>query len=375
MTADLDGLTPGWLRSKPGIKWASAAPGEIAAWVADMDFPIPPIVAGAIARVVEDGDLGYPDLRGGPRLAEPFVRWTRSTHGVHLEPDHIREFDDVLNAVQAVLSVTVPNGGTVAIHTPTYPPFLDTIDRFGYRMEAMPFHLREGRWRFDLEAAAAAVERADAVIVVNPHNPTGRVLDRSELEVIVDAARATGTVVVADEVHADLVYQGHRHLTMAGMEPEAVTIMSATKAFNMAGIRCAVAHIGSDIVRERLAALPHHLFGAVSNLSVVATAAAWTDEGARWLSDVRSVLERNRTIVMERMPEGFDAVAPEATYLAWIDTRGRLGEDPARRIREDTGLILSRGSDFGPDAGTFVRLNFATGRSILTDIMDRMNQI
>ncbi len=365
----------GWLRSRPGIKWACAAPSEIAAWVADMDFPIPPVVASGIQRVVETGDLGYPDLREGVRLAEPFVRWMRSAHGVDLDPGSVREFDDVLNAVQAVLSVMVPPGGTVAIHTPTYPPFLETIERFGYRMEPIPFQLRDGGWGFDLEAAAGAVERADAVIVVNPHNPTGRVLDHSELKAIVDAAVATGTTIIADEVHGDLVYQGHRHVTMAGLEPAAVTITSATKAFNMAGIRCAVAHIGSDTVRERLRAVPHHLFGAVSNLSVAATAAAWSDEGALWLSSVRSVLERNRTTVIERMPNGLDVVPPEATYLAWIDTRGRLGEDPAHRIRENTGLILSRGSDFGPDTASFVRLNFATGQSILAEIMDRMNRI
>ena len=375
MTVDLDRMALGWLRSRPGIKWACAAPSEIAAWVADMDFPIPPVVASGIQRVVETGDLGYPDLREGVRLAEPFVRWMRSAHGVDLDPGSVREFDDVLNAVQAVLSVMVPPGGTVAIHTPTYPPFLETIERFGYRMEPIPFQLRDGGWGFDLEAAAGAVERADAVIVVNPHNPTGRVLDHSELKAIVDAAVATGTTIIADEVHGDLVYQGHRHVTMAGLEPAAVTITSATKAFNMAGIRCAVAHIGSDTVRERLRAVPHHLFGAVSNLSVAATAAAWSDEGALWLSSVRSVLERNRTTVIERMPNGLDVVPPEATYLAWIDTRGRLGEDPAHRIRENTGLILSRGSDFGPDTASFVRLNFATGQSILAEIMDRMNRI
>ena len=374
MIDDLDTMSLEWLRSKPGIKWARAREGELAAWVADMDYPIPQVVSRAISDVLASGDLGYPDLRDGPRLARPFVDRMSARHGLALSPDRVREFDDVLNAIQAVLHVSVPSGGRVAIHTPTYPPFLDTITTMGYVMEPIPYRRHSGRWEFDVEAASVTVARSHALILVNPHNPTGRVLAVDELRPLVTAAQATGTLLIADEVHADLVYSPHRHVALAGLEPQSVTVTSATKAFNLAGIRCAVAHIGSDDVWERLQSRPHHLFGAVSNVSVAATAAAWSREGDAWLDNVRGILERNRRRVTDRMPAPLEVIEPEATYLAWIDTCSALGDDPADEIRKRTGVILTSGNDFGPEGHGFVRLNFATSGDIVDEILDRISQ-
>ncbi|MGF1665047.1 MAG: aminotransferase class I/II-fold pyridoxal phosphate-dependent enzyme [Acidimicrobiia bacterium] len=372
--AEFDDLDREWLRTRPGIKWARADEGELAAWVADMDFPIPSVVAAALSSVIERGDLGYPDLRHGPRLEPLFLERMTRRHGVSLAPGRVREFDDVLNAVQAVLSVSVEPGAAVAIHTPTYPPFLDTIARMGYQLRPIPFERTSEGWHFDVAEAAATVASSAALILVNPHNPTGRVLRHHELEPMLTAATASHTLVIADEVHADLTHPGAQHTPASSLHPATVTVTSATKSHNLAGIRCAVAHIGSGAVWEGLATRPEHLFGAVSNLSIAATMAAWSEEGDGWLESLTSVLTRNRTLVAEGLDSRFDLVTPEATYLAWIDTaRTGISRPAAETIRSGTGLILTPGEDFGAGGSGFVRLNFATSVSVLTDAIERMN--
>ncbi len=371
---DFDDLDPTWLRTKPGIKWARAGEGELAAWVADMDFPIPPAVAAELSSVVERGDLGYPDLRRGPCLEPIFLDRMSRRYDLVLTSGRVREFDDVLNAVQAVLSVSVEPGAPVAIHTPTYPPFLDTIARMGFELRPIPYQRTPDGWSFDVDQAAATVASSSALILVNPHNPTGRVLRRDELEPMLTAAGSSSTVVIADEVHADLTHPGAHHIPAASLHPDTVTVTSATKSHNLAGIRCAVAHVGSGPVWEQLTARPEHVFGAVSNLSVAATRAAWSDEGERWLDRLEEVLVRNRALVAETLDSRFDHVMAEATYLAWIDTRATGIDQPAAEaIRRATGLILTPGEDFGTGGTGFVRLNFATSLGLLTDAIQRMN--
>lgn len=369
-----DELDREWLRTKPGIKWARAGEAELAAWVADMDFPIPPVVAAALTSVIERGDLGYPDLRHGPRLEQVFLDRMSRRYGVELAPGRVREFDDVLNAVQAALTVSVEPGAPVAIHTPTYPPFLDTIARMGHELRPIPFERTPEGWSFDVVEAASTVASSAALVLVNPHNPTGRVLRHDELEPMLTAAASSATVVIADEVHADLTHPGARHTPAALLHPAAVTVTSATKSHNLAGIRCAVAHVGSDLVWERLTGHPEHLFGAVSNLSVAATVAAWSRQGEHWLEDLRAVLARNRSLLAGELDRRFDHVMPDATYLAWIDTRATAIVRPAAEtIRSRTGLILSPGEDFGAAGAGFVRLNFATSFTVLTDAIHRLN--
>jgi cysteine-S-conjugate beta-lyase len=371
---DFDDLDLHWLRSKPGIKWARAGDNELAAWVADMDFPIPPAVAAALSTVVDRGDLGYPDLRGGPRLEPIFLDRMSRRYDATLEPGRVREFDDVLNAVQGVLSVSLAPGAPIAMHTPTYPPFLDTIVRMGYELRPIPFERTSAGWSFDVARAVDTVASSAALILVNPHNPTGRVLRRDELEPMLTAAASSSTLVIADEVHADLTHPGSHHVPAASLHPDTVTVTSATKSHNLAGIRCAVAHVGSEPVWEQLTGRPEHLFGAVSNLSITATAAAWSEEGERWLDQLEEILVRNRALVAETLDSRFDHVMGEATYLAWIDTRATgIDQHAAEAIRRATGLILTPGEDFGAGGTGFVRLNFATSLGVLTDAIQRLN--
>lgn len=378
---DFDALDEDWLRRKPGIKWQRFGEGVLPAWVADMDFPVPAVVRQALVDVVDGGDLGYPDWRGGSPLREAFASRMAVRYGWEPDPGRVRELTDIIQGLQLSLHLASAPGDGVAIHTPSYPPFLSSIEAMGRRLVPLPMEDTPAGWRFDAERAESAIAdaRCRVLVLVNPHNPTGRVFRREELVALAEIADRHDLVVVADEVHAELAYPPHAHLPFAGIGPEVarrtITLTSATKAFNLAGIRCAVAHLGPDEVVAARNAAPSELFGQPSNLSVAATLAAWRD-GGPWAASVLDYLRRNRDALAAGLAARLPAVGhhpPEGTYLAWLDVRALgLGPDPAARVLEQAKVAVGRGRDFGPGAEGFVRVNFATSRALLSELLDRL---
>jgi cystathionine beta-lyase len=215
----------------------------------------------------------------------------------------------------------------------------------------------------------------------NPHNPTGRVLERQQLEAIAALAVERDLVVVADEVHADLVYSGHTHIPFASLSPEVaahtITITSATKAYNIPGLRCGVMHFGSERLRDRFrAAFPDRMLGVVNRFGLEATMVAWRECGG-WLDEVLRVLSVNRariTDVLAAELPGVHWYPPQATYLAWLDCRSiEPGlESPRQHFLDRARVALTDGEEFGPGGEGCVRLNFGTSPEILEDILARM---
>jgi cysteine-S-conjugate beta-lyase len=365
---DLDALS-----RRPGVKWGQTGPGVLAAWIADMDFPAPDVVRAAVAR---HADLAYPAWDEHPErnpLRAAFTERMAERDGVSLDPAHVRLFTELSQALQAVLHVATAPGDAVAIHVPTYPPFTESLRVMGRRLVPIPLRDTDEGWTFDAERMAAAVAEhgVRALVLVNPHNPTGRVFTRAELASIAEVAERHDLVVIADEIHSDLTYDGYPHVPFASLCPQrTVTMYSASKSYNLAGLRCAVAHVGDARVRAGLATLPPLLLGEVSVLSVLATLAAW-QEGDGWLAEAKATLARNRALLAEGLPDGVRHHAPEATYLAWLDCRALgLGVDPAAFFLDRAAVRLSPGPDFGM-AG-YVRLNFATSGPLVTEMLARM---
>ncbi len=377
-----DNLDPRWLRSRRGAKWRCPAPGVLPAWVADMDFPVAEPIRERLAKLADFGELGYPDWPDGVTpLRRLFSERMQRLYGWAPDPDHVREFTDVGQALQVVLHLGTSEGDAVALHTPSFPPFMRSIEDTDRLAVPIPMMDTPDGWRFDLERLEhdLALNPASALLLTNPHNPTGRVFTRDELLGLAEAAERHDLLIISDEVHSELVYEPHRHIPFASLGPEVeartVTITSATKGFNLAGIRCAVAHIGPARLRAALAEQPPLLFGNVSVFGVEATAAAWT-ECDGWLVDVRRYLSGNRVLVAKELQRRLPEVRfhiPEATYLYWLDCRSlRWGRDPARVFRSLGRVELSPGHAFGPDGNGFVRLNFATSRSLLNQVMERI---
>lgn len=353
-----------------GFKWSKAEAGVIPAWIADMDLPTAPAVIEALHRRA-DGDLGYPTWLDQPNagpLAEAFGERMAARYGWSPDISHVRAFSDVNQALQVLLHLWTRPGDGVALHTPAYHPFLGTMEVMERPVRPIQAEPDGGSWRF----AIPDLTGCRVLLLVNPHNPTGRVLTRAELEELAELAERHDLLVIADEIHADLTFAPHRHIPFATIAPHrTVTLTSATKAFNLGGIRCSVAHLGHDGVRKALEAQPPFLFGSASLFGVEATVAAWR-HGDAWLEEVRALLDRNRRAIAERLPAAFGYRMPEATYLAWLHT-GRTGM--AEVVEREAKVMLSDGAAFGPGGAEYVRLNFATSEPVLAEILDRLSRL
>jgi cystathionine beta-lyase len=274
---------------------------------------------------------------------------------------------------------TEPGDG-VLVQTPVYPPFLGSVREMGRRLVTCDLAQSGAGYAIDFDLLRRAADPGVRVLLLcHPHNPTGRVFSRAELEGIAALALERNLIVVSDEIHADLVYPGRAHVPFATLgaevERRTVTLTSATKAFNIAGLRCAVAVYGSEELKRRFRTVPRHLRGGVNTLGLAATEAAWRHADP-WLADVLGYLDANRRrvaqVVRERL-SGVGHAMPEATYLAWLDCRAlELAPDPQRFFLERAGVALSYGAPFGDAGKGFVRLNFATSRAILDEILERM---
>ena len=369
-----------WLRAKQGVKWRRPGADVLPAWVADMDFPVAPAIRAALAESIDRGDLGYPDWSDLHPLAELFAERMATRYDWRADPARVRGVTDIISALQIVLDLATAPGDGVVLQGLNYPPFRATVPTMGRRVVPLPVVPDGTGWRHDLGALDVALRNgpgAKVLLLVNPHNPTGRAFRRDELEAVADLAARHDLLVVSDEIHADLVHAPGRHIPFASLGADVaartVTVTSATKAFNIAGLRTAVAHVGPSELGKRWDAEPPDLHGVASTLGVVATAAAWTD-GDGWLEGVRGHLARQR----DRLVDGLAAVPgltlrrPEATYLAWLDwTAADLGEDAAAFFLREAGVYASPGPEYGgtPD---WLRLNFATSTAVLDEIVGRI---
>ena len=338
----LRSLTVEQARARPGAKW-QFHPAEYSVWVADMDFPIAPVVRDRLIEVAQT-DVGYPNW-GGKRSVSPaviaFVDRMTSRYGWPAQPARLYEMSDVVQGVRiAVHHLTKPGDGIV-LHTPAYHPFLETIDSMQRRIVRVPAP-------FDHDALDAALAREPArlMILCHPHNPTGHVFTRSELERIAEVAARYDLIVVSDEIHADLVHAPHGHVPFDSLGPEVaartITVTSASKAFNLAGLRWAIMHAGSDVMRSALDALPAHYLGAPNVMAVEATATAWT-AGDPWLESVREVLDENRHALSVSSPRTSRTFGTRlrTRRISRGSTAGRSGSATTPRRRSANGASSS----------------------------------
>jgi cystathionine beta-lyase len=255
------------------------------------------------------------------------------------------------------------------------------VEETGRRQVLCPLVQTGEGYRIDFEAMEAACDAGTRMLLLcHPHNPTGRAFTRGELEGLAALVRRHDLLVLSDEIHADLMLEHRTHIPFAMLGEDiaarTITLTSPSKAFNVAGLVLAVAVFGSPALREKFGQLTGHVRGGRSAFGLSATAAAW-QEGEPWLEAVRAQLRANlamlTTFVNSRWPR-IRYVAPEATYLAWLDCRGLgLGEEPFQFFLREARVALSEGPSFGEDGQGFVRLNFATSPEILAEILRRMD--
>jgi cystathionine beta-lyase len=375
----LDGLSEAVLRQRTGEKWHEYPPDVLALWVADMDYPVAEPIRRRLQRALDVGDTGYPLHPKPTRLPELFAERAAERYGWQVEPRRVELVTEVVQGMYVAITQFSEPGDGVIVQTPIYPPFLSAVRNLGRTLRENPLRETERGFEVDVESLRAQAAGARILLLCNPHNPTGRVLRREELEAIARIAIEHDLVVVADEIHADLVYRGAKHVPFASLSPEAeartITLTAGSKAFNIAGLRCGLAIFGSDALRRRFLGFERHLRGGLGGLGILALEAAWR-HGGPWLAEVLAYLEANRDFVAEfvraELP-GARHFAPEGTYLAWLDCRAlELPPSPHRFFLERAKVGLSDGPTFGPPGRGFVRLNFATSRALLTRALEQM---
>ncbi|WP_419993680.1 MalY/PatB family protein [Streptomyces boninensis] len=370
-------LTLPELRRRTSAKWTVYDPDVLPVWVAEMDVPLAEPVAQALHTAVDLGDTGY--AMGDPydaALADFAKRrwdWRVPAEQTYLMPD-------VMMGIVEILKLVTGPGDAVVVNCPVYPPFYAFTTHMDRRVVEAP--LSAGTYRLDLDALATAFAdaraggRPAAYLLCSPHNPTGTVHTADELAAVAELAATHGVRVIADEIHAPLVPAGARHvpyLTVPGAE-RGFALLSASKAWNLAGLKAALAVAGADAAAE-LATVPEEVSHGPSHLGAIAHSAAFRG-GGDWLDALLAGLDENRrllaALLAERLP-GVGYRIPEGTFLAWLDCRALgLGDDPAAAFLERGRVALSNGIHFGSGGAGFARLNFATHPDILAEAVDRM---
>jgi cystathionine beta-lyase len=378
--ADLDAVRPSARRPSRGEKWTTYPDDVLPLWVADMDFPIAEPIRRVLRFAVERSDLGYPIHPAPTAIPELTAERMQRLHGWEVAPERVEVLSDVVQGMYVAVHELSEPGDGVVVQTPIYPPFLGCVAKQGRRLDENPLALGAAGYEFDLVRLRSATDaRTRILLLCNPHNPTGRVFRRDELAALAELALERGWWVVADEIHQDLMYEGYRHVPFGSLSPEVgartITLTAASKAFNIAGLRCGVAIFGSDEAKRRFCALSRHIRGGIGMLGIEALEAAWRFSEP-WLDEVRAYLAANRAFVIDFVRDELPGVVlhpPEATYLAWLDFRALdLRPSPFAHFLEKAKVALSDGATFGAPGRGFARINFATSRAILSDALERI---
>ncbi|MFH1486586.1 MAG: PatB family C-S lyase [Chloroflexota bacterium] len=379
MTYDFDQFID--RRSSDSSKWRRYDQDVLPLWVADMDFPSPEPVIQALRERVEHSIFGYGIE---PReLRSVIVDRLLRLYGWQVAPESIVFVPGVVAGFNlACRAVASPNGG-VLMQTPIYHPMLAAPGNARLtREEAQLMRREDGHYEVGFDALESAFTSLTRLyILCNPHNPVGRVFQRQELERIADMCLRHNVVICSDEIHCDLLFSGSTHIPIASLAPEVaertITLMAPSKTFNTPGLRCSMAIIQNQELRQKFEAARTGIVPGVNLMGFAAALAAYK-YGQPWLDEVLHYLENNRDFLVdyvnERLP-GVTAVRPEATYLAWLDcSHSRISGNPHQFFLQEARVALNDGCAFGRGGEGFVRLNFACPRSLLTEGLHRMKK-
>jgi cysteine-S-conjugate beta-lyase len=394
MDAILGDCTLDKLRRRTSFKWRAYPDDVLPAFVAEMDFDFAEPIKDAVRSALADGDCGYA-YKG--QLGEAFAAFAADRLGWSPDPEMVFPIPDVMTGIAEAITALTPPGSGVVINPPVYPPFF-------FRLRLMDRHLVEaplrrcapdaaapdaadadadaaggGRYDLDLDALdqVLAADDVHAYLLCSPHNPVGRVWSRDQLTAIADLCARHGTALLVDEIHAPLVLPGARHVPFLSLDHQvterAIVFTSATKGWNIPGLKCGVAIAGSPasaaLLQDRWEAL------LAAHLGVLASVAAFT-RGRPWLDAMLAQIDENRVLLGRLLREHLPAVGyvpPEASFLAWLDCRRLgLGDDPAAAFLERGKVALTPGPDFGEQGRGHARLNMGTSPALLTEAVQRM---
>lgn len=357
------------------VKWELAPSPLLPAWVADMDLLPPEVVRRTVADAVTRGDVGYASGALDERYRSALARWSKARTGY--EPRDVLLVGDVLGGLALALWTLTEPGSGVVVPTPSYP-FLSTPVSLGRRVVTVPLR-EEDDYRLDPERLERTLiaSGAKALILCNPHNPTGRVATREELTAIADVVERHHVVVIADEIHQDIVRTGVRHVPWLSLDHAAtersVGLSAATKTFNIAGLKAAHVEAGSTRVAQMLGEVDAHFRSSPTSLGLLAAAVAW-EQGGEWLESTLDRIQDNLETAAEALVRTgrMRTSVPAGTYLLWVQVLG-LGAESAAAWARRAGVVVSAGETFDLQGRSdWMRVNVATEPEVLAEMLDRL---
>ena len=334
--------------------------------VADMDFAAPPTVLEAMMERIRHGVFGY--TMGDPANEAAVVGWEARRHALAIEPEDVSFSPGVIDSMRIALAAVTEPGDTVVVMTPVYGAFYHTSEFNQLNIARCPLLHENGVWSMDYEAIERALrDGAKTLLLCNPHNPVGRVWTREELETLVALTKRYGAQIIADEIRIDLEMPGYRNTPILGVDPDAISLISATKTFNLAALRHSSVVIKNKALRDkfrerfsRAGVGGNGLFGVLAQRVAYETGDEWLDALLQYLGGTRDMVER---FLKEELPE-IPCSRLQATYLMWLDFRslGMNQKELRRFTAEKAGLDMVDGTAFGPEGEGFMRMNIATPR-------------
>jgi len=360
------------------VKWRRYGEDVLPLWVADMDFAAPEPVIRALEERVAHGIFGYGRPPDG--LCEVIQERLARLYGWCVETDEIFFIPGVVTGFNLACHAVGAPGDEVLVEAPVYPPMLAAPGNGGRTCKVVP--LVEGRERYehDFDAFEQAItERTSLFLLCNPHNPVGRVFETAELERLAEICLRHDIVICSDDIHCDIVYQGHRHIPIASLAPEiaarTITFFAPSKTYNIAGLSCSVGVAQDSDLRARLKRIGAGLVPHVNVLGYTAGLAAYRD-GQAWLDGLLTYLEANRDYLLKYIATHVPSIKckqPEGTFLAWLDCReASIPGSPYQFLLEHARVALNDGTPFGVGGEGFVRLNFGCPRATLIEALERM---
>jgi len=375
-------------RNTHSAKWdgmaaatGATADDAIAMWVADMDFEAPPEVKQALRAEVERSTHGY--YTNDITWREAMSNWLDRQHGYKPDPDWITPTSGVVSALGLILQAFSEENDSVIVFSPAYHAFGKIIAANNRQIHNQPMINEQGRYRMDLDGLKKTMpDNAKIVFFCSPHNPGGRVWDMEEIRQVADFCAENDLILVSDEIHHDLVFSGHTHHVTGKVAPDIedrlITCVGATKTFNLAGAHMTGCIMSNPQMRKKFRAMCNRS-GLLSLpiFGMIATEAAQR-HGDEWLAQLLPYLQSNRDLLSDRITRavpGARAMYLQSTYLGWVDftDTGLSREDFMTRLTHKARLGVSPGPQFGPGGENWVRMNFATPRSIVNEAMDRVD--
>lgn len=371
-------------RNSNSYKWdAVMEEGVLPMWVADMDFRTAPAVVEVLRKRMDHGIFGYTKVP--PVYYDAIINWFTRRHGWQIDRDWIIYTSGVVPALSAIIKALTVPGDRVLVQTPVYNCFFSSIRNNGCEIVANPLVYTNGTYRIDFDdlARKATDPKVKLLLLCNPHNPVGRVWTRAELMCIGEICLRNDVLVVADEIHCELVYSGHTYIPFASISDDfrnrSVTCTSPSKAFNLAGLQIANIFAADESVRVKIdKAINLNEVCDVNPFGVEALVAAYND-GEEWLEELKCYLSDNylymRTFFNKYLPQ-FPVVKLEGTYLVWVDCSvlNRSSKEIAELLLKAEKFCINEGSMYGEAGEGFIRINIACPRQILIDGLNRLKR-